>query len=258
MLRIPHSTFAVALAVCLGVAASAHAHPPEAEIRIIGADVDRDTVATLRPHLEAGQRRIEKYFDRPFVKPFECEILPSRAALDDYFKHRLHIPKTEMWMVAAGMADRMVILSPRVWKTDAREHNPDDAEHVRDLVAHELVHVYHGQICPKPDFDGMDEMGWFVEGLAGLASGQLDREHRGAAAKAIEAGKAPARLADAWSGRYRYGVSGSLVEFVEKRHSRETIRKLMTLTSNEDALKALNTTEAKLLQDWRDSITKQR
>src|SRR6516165_2607432 len=82
-------------------------------------------------------------------------------------------------MVASGVADRMVILSPRVWKTQAAEHDPADAEHLRDLIAHELVHVYHGQHNPRPDFDGMDDSGWFVEGLAVYVSGQLERSHRG-------------------------------------------------------------------------------
>jgi hypothetical protein len=30
--------------------------------------------------------------------------------------------KTEAWMVASSVGDRMVILSPRVWKTQAVEH----------------------------------------------------------------------------------------------------------------------------------------
>ena len=60
-------------------------------------------------------------------------------------------------------------------------------------------------------------MGWFVEGLAVYASEQRQRSHRNAARDAIAAGKAPKRLAEAWSGRYRYGVSGSVVEFVDRR-----------------------------------------
>ena len=52
---------------------------------------------------------------------------------------------------------------------------------VQALIAHELVHVYHGQRSPRPDFHGMDDVGWFVEGLAVLASGQLELHHRGRA-----------------------------------------------------------------------------
>lgn len=255
MARYFRWTCTVATVLC---ATSSQGQPPKAETRIIAVDIDRETAATLKPHVEAGQRRIEKYFGKPFPKPFEVEVLPNRASFDEYFQRRWKAAKTEPWMVGAGVADRFVLLSPRVWKTEAREHNPDDAGHLRDLVAHELVHVYHGQICPKPEFDGMDDMGWFVEGLAVYVSGQLEHTHRTAAADAIRLGKAPAKLADAWAGKHRYGVSGSLVEFVEKRYGRETIRKLLTITSNGDALKLLDTTEAQLLHDWSDSIAGRR
>jgi Peptidase of plants and bacteria len=160
-------------------------------------------------------------------------------------------------MVASGVADRMVILSPRVWKTQAAEHDPADAEHIRELIAHELVHVYHGQHNPRPDFDGMDDSGWFVEGLAVYVSGQLERSHRTAARDALKVGKAPTRLADAWSGRYRYGVSGSMVEFVDKRYGRDVVKRLLAVVSNEEALKLLNTTEGEFLEAWKGRVSAQ-
>jgi hypothetical protein len=226
--------------------------------RITATEADHEIVASLKPHLDAGKKAVERFFDRPFPKTFDVEVLPSRSSFDEYFHRRWKIPKTEAWMVASGVADRMVILSPRVWNAEAREHNPANTDHVRDLIAHELVHVYHGQFCPKPDFDGMDDMGWFVEGLAVLVSGQLEHSHRSAAADALKAGKAPARLADAWSGRYRYGVSGSMVEFVDKRFGRDVIRKLLTAQTNEEALKILNTTEAQFLENWKADVAARR
>jgi hypothetical protein len=81
-------------------------------------------------------------------------------------------------------------------------------------------------------------------------SGQLEQWHRTAARDALKAGKAPTRLADAWSGRYRYGVSGSMVKFVDKRYGREVIKKLLRVVSNEQALKLLKTTERKFLEAW--------
>jgi Peptidase of plants and bacteria len=161
-------------------------------------------------------------------------------------------------MVAAGVADRLLILSPRVWKTEAVEHDPADAAHVREVVAHELVHVFHGQQNPIGDFEGMDDLGWFVEGLATYVSGQLSHEHRGAAAEAIQAGKGPVRLADAWSGRYRYGVCGSMVEFVDQRWGRETIANLLAVTKPEIALKLLGVTEAQFLEDWQKFVLESR
>jgi hypothetical protein len=258
-MRLDSSRIAgLALGFGMALATPAQGQPPKTEIRITATDPDRAMVATLKPHLESGIATVEKFFGRPFPKPFAVEILSGRSAFDDYFNRRWKIPKTEPWMVASGVADRMVILSPRVWKTEAQEHDPANVPHLRDLVAHELVHVYHGQHCPKPDFDGMDDMGWFVEGLAVLASGQLAHAHRTAAAEAIKAGQAPAQLAAAWSGRYRYGVSGSMVEFVDQRHGREIIRKLLAATTNAEALRILNTTETQFLADWKASVAARR
>jgi hypothetical protein len=231
--------------------------PASAELRIIHAEQDKDVIASLKPYIEQGKQKVERFFGERFKKAFEIEVVPSRAAFDEYFRKRWKIPKTEAWMVASGVADRMVILSPRVWKTQAAEHDPADAEHIRDIIAHELVHVYHGQQNPRPDFDGMDDCGWFVEGLAVYVSGQLERSHRTAARDAVKAGKAPIRLADAWSGRYRYGLSGSMVKFADKRYGRKVVKKLLAVVSNEEAMKLLNTTEGEFLEAWKGHVSAQ-
>src|SRR5262245_2239456 len=231
--------------------------PASAELRIIHAEQDKDVIASLKPYIEQGRQKVERFFGQPFKKAFEVEVVPGRAAFDEYFRKRWKIPKTEAWMVASGVADRMVILSPRVWKTQAAEHDPADAEHIRDLIAHELVHVYHGQQNPRPDFDGMDDCGWLVEGLAVYVSGQLERSHRTAARDALKEGKGPNRLAGAWSGRSRYGVSGSMVEFVDQRHGREVVKKLLAVVSNEEALKLLKTTEGEFLEAWKGRVSAQ-
>jgi hypothetical protein len=218
--------------------------------KTIAHTIDAAVVAQLRIPLQEGRKRVEVFFGRPFARPFDIEIFSGRAAFDSYFQKRWKVPKTEAWMVAAGVADRFMILSLRVWKTEAVEHNPADAAHLRDLIAHELVHVYHGQQNPTGDFDGMDDLGWFVEGLATYVSGQLSHEHRGAPAAAIQAGKAPDRLAAAWSGRYRYGVCGSMVEFIDQRWGRPTIWKLLAVTKPDVALKLLGVTEAEFLKEW--------
>jgi hypothetical protein len=225
------------------------------EPEIIYAEQDKDVAARLRPYLQQGRQKVERFFGEPFGKPFHVEVFPDRAAFDNYFRKRWKVPKTESWMVASGVADRLAILSPRVWKTQAAEHDPADTNHVRDLLAHELVHVYHGQHNPRPDFDGMDDSGWLVEGLAVYASGQLEGPHRSGARDALKGGKAPTRLADAWSGKYRYGVSGSMVEFVDKRYGRDVIRKLLAVVDNEEALKLLNATEGQFLENWKASIS---
>jgi hypothetical protein len=231
--------------------------PASADLPIVHADQDQSTAAALKPYLRQGQRKVERFFGQAFKKAFVVEVFSNRAAFDEYFRTRWNIPKTEAWMVASGVADRLGVLSPRVWKTQAAEHDPDDTEHVGDLIAHELVHVYHGQYNPRPKFDGMDDSSWFVEGLAVYVSGQLEHAHRAAARDALKAGKAPTRLADAWSGRYRYGVCGSMVEFVDKRNDRDVIKKLLAVVNNEEALKLLKMTEGEFLGAWKAHVSAQ-
>jgi hypothetical protein len=245
------------LAAAGGVPGRAAPSPASAELHVVHAEQDRGVADSLKPYLRQGRLRVERFFGRPFQKAFVVEVFPDRAAFDEYFRKRWKGSKTEAWMVASGVADRLGILSPRVWKTQAAEHDPADAEHVRDLIAHELVHVYHGQHNPRPDFDGMDDCGWLVEGLAVYVSGQLEHAHRTAAPDALRAGKAPTRLAEAWSGRYRYGVCGSMVEFVDRRYGRDVVKKLLAVVSNEDSLQLLGTTEGKFLEAWKAHVSAQ-
>ena len=124
------------------------------------------------------------------------------------------------------------------------------------VVAHELVHVYHGQHNPTGDFEGMDDLGWFVEGLAVYVSGQLEHGHKHAAQNAIAKGKAPTQLARAWSGPFRYGVSGSMVRFIDKRYGRDMLWKLLPETKPDKVLNHLGLSEKDFLAAWRNAVTK--
>jgi hypothetical protein len=223
---------------------------------VTAAPADREWIPVLEADLRSGQQVIEKFFGRPFKKSFEAEVFSDRAKLDEYFKKRWQLPKTERWMVALGVADKLAILTPRVWTTQAIEHNPKDPIHLRELVAHELVHVYHGQHNPTGDFEGMDDLGWFVEGLAVYVSGQLDHDHKSAAQEAIAKGKVPSELAKAWSGPYRYGLAGSMVRFIDKRYGRQMLWRLLPETKPEKLLKQLNLSEKDFLLAWRTSVEK--
>jgi hypothetical protein len=237
----------------------AHASPPAGMPKqlwtITADDADRETLARIDDCLRSAQKRIESFFGQPFEKTFSVVVFPDRSKLDNYCKQRWQLPKTERWMVAMGVADKLVILTPRVWKTQAIEHDPADPRHFQELVAHELVHVYHGQHNPTGDFTGMDDLGWFVEGLAVYVSGQLEHGHKEAAQKAISAGKAPKELASAWSGPYRYGVSGSMVHFVDRRYGRPMLWQLLSETKPDAVLHRLNISEREFLQAWRNSVT---
>lgn len=61
----------------------------------------------------------------------------------------------------------------------------------QQLITHELVHVYHGQLNASPDFSNVEGIDWFVEGLATYASGQCDSLRISEIKKAISGNKIP-------------------------------------------------------------------
>lgn len=217
------------------------------------ADADSATVPALVAALTAGRAAVESFFGAPFAGAFTIRVFPERASLTAHWAASWGVPdlRTECWMVASGVAGELALLTPRVWNTEACEHDPTDTASTRRVLWHELVHVYHGQHNPHPTFDGMDDLGWFVEGLAVLVSGQLDAEHRGDARQAIAAGAAPTHLAAAWSGRWRYGVSGSLVAYVDRTWGRATVTAMLADTTQSGLLARLGVTEETLLSRWR-------
>jgi hypothetical protein len=210
--------------------------------------------ADFGPVLTDCQRTVESFFGRPFARHFDFVVFPDRAAFDQSFPPSWGIEHTECWMVACGVADRLCLLSPSVWREQACEHDPDDATHVRGIVAHELVHVFHGQSNPSGDFSAVEGLDWFVEGLATYASGQLEEHHVLSAADAIGAGAAPEHLADAWKGKYRYGVSGSLVRFLDRRLGRGVINQMLSATTQPQVLSLAGMSESELLSQWRESV----
>lgn len=218
------------------------AAPPPARAFDTGAAVD------------AGRKTVETFFGAPFPRPFETHVFVSRAELDLFAANRWKMPHTQCWMVAMGVGPAFVLLDPDDWKAEACEHDAGDAAHVRALVAHELVHVYHGQNNPRPEFDGLDDMAWLIEGLAVHASGQLDAARLAQARAALAKDGPPKSLASAWTGNAAYGTCGTMAAFVEKRWGRAMLKKLMRATSNAEALKLLGMTEAQFLDAWARSL----
>ncbi len=214
---------------------------------------DRRALPSLEAMVKSGHRNAERFFGAPFKTAFVVRIYPDRRSLTAHWAAAWGMPglTTECWMVAGGSGSELSLLSPRAWGADACEHDPADTVGLRRVIWHELVHVYHGQRNPHPDFAGMDDLGWLLEGVATLASGQYDAQHRGDARAAIESGHAPVRLADAWTGRYRYGVAGSLAAFVDATWGRRMLLRLLGATTPAEALTALAITEPDLLDRWR-------
>ena len=218
-------------------------------LRFVAAD--RETAGALRLLLETGRRAVESYFGAPFAEQVSVTIAPDRAAFTAVLNAEWGVPETQCWMVGTGVADFLVVLSPRDWAAEACEHDAADTQHVQDILTHELTHVYHGQRNPTRDFDGADEVGWFAEGLAVVVAGQLDRGRMSDPREAVRAGAEPARLADAWSGRYRYGVSGSLVRYIDVTWGRDAVRDLLAVTTQAQLLTRLGVTERELLDRWK-------
>jgi hypothetical protein len=225
-------------------------------IRVEFTDVDRPVVPQLRRDIEHSCREIEKFFDRNFPRHFGVRVFPDRMSLTEYWRAAWRAPdfQPECWMVASGSGSVLSILSPQVWASQACEHNPRDSVASYQIVLHELVHVFHGQCNPHTDLDSLDEIGWFVEGLATYASGQLELAHAKRVEEAVAKGALPHALKDVWTGQYRYGLSGSLVRFIDTAYGRRTVVAMLAGTSQKDLLRLLETTEDELLSRWEKSI----
>ena len=219
-------------------------------------EADRAEIKKLEGFLSNGSKAIKKFFGKKFPKSFEVYVFPDRKSLTEAWRKDWNAPdfESQCWMVASGTAAKLTMLSPRTWKQEACEHNPDDAAATQLVITHELVHVFHGQHNPNPNFDGMDDVGWFVEGLATYASGQLDGAKTKGAREAVEQGKAPAELEKFWSGKYRYGISGSIVKYIDAKFGRRTLLKMLKGTNEKELLGTLNLSEAELLAGWKDYV----
>lgn len=214
-------------------------------------DADLETARRLRPLLGKAFGTVESFFSRPFAEPASIVIAPDRQSFTHVLQKEWGVAETACWMVATGVADFMVVLSPRVWKEQACEHDPSDSLHLGNLLTHELAHVYHGQFNPTRDFSGTQGIDWLVEGLAVLVAGQLQEGRLASPAEAVEKGAVPTRLSQFWSGRYRYGLSGSMVDYINRRFGRPTLEKLLKATDLSQVLEVLQLSEEELIANWR-------
>ena len=84
-----------------------------------------------------------------------------------------------------GLQLNLDMISPKLWDKQSCEHIYSETTHTQQLITHELVHVYHGQLNISPDFSNVEGVDWFVEGLATFASGQCDASRITEVKKAI-------------------------------------------------------------------------
>ena len=157
-------------------------------------------------------------------------------------------------MVASGVATRMDIIAPAKWDQQSCDHHYADKEKMLQLITHELFHVYHGQLNASPDFSDVNNIDWFVEGLATYASGQCDSSRLSAIKKMVTANKVPASLDKFWIGPMKYGLSGSVVLYIDQTYGRNKLKELLRFNSINQIMDALGTSEADLISHWKTYI----
>lgn len=189
-------------------------------------------------------------------KDFKVYVHPSRAEMDHQWQTDWKMPgfKSECWMVASGVATRLDLLSPLTWAKQACEHDYTNKDETQKVITHELFHIYHAQLNPSSDFSETGGIDWLVEGFATYASGQCDTERMLAVKDAVKKKTSPALLDDFWKGKLKYGFSGSLVMFVDKKYGREKLKGLLKFKTRTQVLGALKTNEKTLLKSWADFI----
>jgi hypothetical protein len=209
----------------------------------------------LEPRFAAQQHAVEAFFGATMPRPYAVHVVPTHAAMVAFAAKRWKLPDLPCWAVAMGTGTTLLLLDPPAWKTEACDHANDGPAEVDKVIAHELVHVFHGQHRPDDmEFEQADAIDWFVEGLAIYAAGQLDDERLAQVSELVRSGNEPKRLADAWSGKARYAVSGTLVRLIDRRIGRTSLRGLLPLSKPVDLLAAIGMTESELLEAWQTSV----
>lgn len=210
----------------------------------------------LAQKMQLAVDQVENFFGRSFMSTFQVNVHPSRAALDKQWQADWNMPdlKSECWMVASGVGQKLDLLSPDQWKTEACEHDASDTIKMQKLITHEVTHVFHGQINPSHDFSNVQGLDWFVEGVAVYASGQLDDKRIHDLRTLQQENKIPASLDEFWRGKHKYGLSGGLVKYIDQKYGRTTLAALMLLTRRDEVLGMLKISEADLIAEFRRYI----
>lgn len=210
----------------------------------------------INDYVESGLNKVTAFFDKKFKKTVDIYVYPNRKSLDKQWQTAWGMPDfvSQCWMVGSGIQSRLDLLSPSVWETEACEHDRDDNEEIERLIVHELVHVLHSDFNISPDFSEINNIDWFVEGLATYASGQLDAERLIPLIQYVKSTGGPSQLSQFWKGEHKYGLSGSLVYYIDKAFGRKLLSSLIIYNDLNDILSKLNLTEQELITKWKENL----
>ncbi len=219
-------------------------------------EIDKPNVKEYQELISSGTKSATSFFGDHFKNDFAIYIHPNRQSLDSTWRNDWKMPdfKSECWMVASGVALKLDMISPKTWDKNACEHNYINTVKTQHLITHELVHVLHGQFNVSPDFSNVEGLGWFVEGLATYASGQCDAIRIAEIKKAISDKLIPGGLDNFWTGNLKYGLSGSVVMYIDHHYGRAKLKALLPFNKKSEVLKSLKTTETELLNGWKNYL----
>jgi len=218
--------------------------------------IDKSNKKEYRKFIENGINSVKAFFHSSYKNEFSVFIHPDRQSLDSTWRKDWNMPtfKSECWMVASGAATKIDMISPKLWDKQSCEHIYSETAKTQQLITHELVHIYHGQLNISPDFSDVEGIDWFVEGLATFASGQCDSSRIAEVKNSISENKIPPNLDKFWTGKIKYGLSGSVVKYIDQKYGREKLKELLPLNKKSDILSTLKTTETELLNEWKKYI----
>ncbi len=206
--------------------------------------------------IRKGIKHTTNFFQTSFNRNFEIYIHPNRKSLDSTWQKDWNMPsfKSQCWMVASGVANKLDIISPVRWDSLACEHTYSNTIKTQKLITHELVHVFHGQKNKSPDFSNVTGIDWFVEGLATYVSGQCDADRIAKVKNVVLENKAPTSLINFWKGSLKYGLSGTMVMYLNNKYGYDKLTHLLKYNNAKDIFSSLNTTELEILQGWKNYI----
>lgn len=215
--------------------------------------VDKTHKKEYNTIIKKGVFSVKTFFNDAYDKKFDIYIHTNRHSLDSTWQKEWNMPnfKSECWMVASGVATRLDVISPKIWDKESCEHIYSEKIKTQQLITHELVHVYHGQKNSSQDFSNVEGIDWFVEGLATYASGQCDSKRIAEIKKAVSEDRIPKSLDNFWIGKIKYGLSGSVVMYIDNKYGREKLKQLLHTNKKSELLSLLNCTEPELLEDWK-------